>query len=131
MANNVSDALKKFFKDERVTQQQIADKLGVTQAAVGALLNGKPFGKKNAKKWGEAFKIQPSWLLTGEGEMLQRNANKNEDKANYEIEVMRVRVEELEERIKEKDAQIKEKDAQIKEKDAQISKLLAILAKQS
>lgn len=69
--NNIGDSLKKYFNSIGLTQQDIADKLGVSQAAVSALLNGKPFGKKLAQKWADVFGLKPNWLLTGEGEMLK------------------------------------------------------------
>jgi transcriptional regulator with XRE-family HTH domain len=69
----IGKKLKIFFDELGYTQQNIADKLGVSQAAVSSQLNGKPFGKKLAKKWGDAFGLKPNWLLTGEGEMLKNN----------------------------------------------------------
>jgi transcriptional regulator with XRE-family HTH domain len=68
--------LKDFFDSKQYTQQYVAERLGVSQAAVLALLNGKPFGKRLARKWGDIFGLNPNWLLTGEGEML-KNANEN------------------------------------------------------
>lgn len=67
----ISEKLKIFFDERNITQQEIAVKMGVSQPAVSALLNGKPFGKKLAQKWGDEFGIKPIWLLTGEGEMLK------------------------------------------------------------
>ena len=61
--------LKDYFNKNGYTQQYIAEKLGVSQAAVSALLNGKPFGKKLANKWAEEFGLRVNWLLTNEGEM--------------------------------------------------------------
>ena len=136
----IGEELKKFFKKKKITQKNIADKLGVSQAAIGALLNGKPFGKKTAKIWAGAFGIQPSWLLTGEGTMLhEKNINDQIIIGNDNIQaagssridarryysdspdVLKAQIDLLEKRIKEK-------DAQIKEKDAQINKLLSILS---
>ncbi|HPW66777.1 MAG TPA: helix-turn-helix domain-containing protein [Salinivirgaceae bacterium] len=67
----IGKKLKKYFDELGYTQQNVADKLGVSQAAVSALLNGKPFGKKLAAKWAEVFGLRPNWLLTGEGEMFR------------------------------------------------------------
>lgn len=67
----VSEALTDYFKARGITQDAIADRLGVSQQYVSKLLSGKAeFGKKQAQRFGELFGIQPSWLLTGEGEML-------------------------------------------------------------
>lgn len=68
--NEISISLKKYFSEKGLTQKQIAEKLEISQAAVGRWLNGKPFGKKTAAKWSEVFGLNPSWLLTGTGQML-------------------------------------------------------------
>jgi transcriptional regulator with XRE-family HTH domain len=66
------EELKAHFRKLGITQEQIAEKMGVSQAYVGMLLNGKkPFGKRQAMRFGELFGISPSWLLTYEGSMLQ------------------------------------------------------------
>lgn len=70
-SDRISAELKVFFSKRNITQEDIARDLGVSQAYVSAMLNGKPFGKNTAKKWGELYKIQPSWLLTGKGDMLE------------------------------------------------------------
>ena len=67
----VSEALTDYFKARGITQDAIAERLGVSQQYVSKLLSGKAeFGKRQAQKFGELFGIQPSWLLTGEGDML-------------------------------------------------------------
>lgn len=68
--DNISLQLKKFFSGLGLSQRDIANKLGVTQQVVAALLNGRPFGKKSAMAWSNAFGINPAWLITGEGKML-------------------------------------------------------------
>jgi transcriptional regulator with XRE-family HTH domain len=72
----IGKKLKQFFDCKQLTQQSVAERLGVSQAAVSALLNGKPFGKNLSRKWGDVFGLNPNWLLTGEGEML-KNTNEN------------------------------------------------------
>ena len=44
----ISEQLKEHFSSIGITQSEIAAKLGVSQQAVGAYLNGQPFGKKVA-----------------------------------------------------------------------------------
>ena len=67
----IGTALKGFFKEQGITQQQIAERLEVSQPYVNSLLSGeKEFGKKQARIFGDLFGISPNWLLTGEGEML-------------------------------------------------------------
>lgn len=67
--------LGKYLRDTGHTQASIAAQLGVSQPYVNALLTGrKAFGKSQAKKWGDLYNLSPSWLLTGEGEMLKDGA---------------------------------------------------------
>lgn len=68
------ESLKKFFKDKGLTQNKIAEQLGVTQGYVTSILNGRnPLGKKNAHIWAETFGLSETWLLTGIGEMIPNN----------------------------------------------------------
>ena len=64
--------LGKYLRETGYTQASIATQLGVSQPYVNALLTGrKAFGKSQAKKWGDLYGLSPSWLLTGEGEMVK------------------------------------------------------------
>lgn len=46
----ISEQLKEHFSSIGITQSEIAAKLGVSQQAVGAYLNGQPFGEKGRPK---------------------------------------------------------------------------------
>lgn len=71
MSEEKLDSLKRYFRDKALTQIDISKKLGVSKQYVNSLLSGsRPFGKKQAKKWEDAFGISCAWLLTGGGEML-------------------------------------------------------------
>ena len=73
----ISKDLTDFFRSQGITQDEIAAQLGVTQQYVSGLLSGKKaFGKKQANRFSELWGISPSWLLTGEGDMMV-NAPKN------------------------------------------------------
>ena len=62
------DKLKKYFEEKGITQQQIADALGVSLQYVNQILNGKKFlGKKNAERLANLFGLSKYFLLTGEG----------------------------------------------------------------
>lgn len=64
------DLLKDFLKKNGYTQETVAQTLGVSQAYVNALLCGRSqFGRKQAKKWSDAFGVSESWLLTGTGDL--------------------------------------------------------------
>ena len=68
---SIGQALSQYFKGLGITQEMIAERLGVSQQYVSKLLSGKTaFGKKQAQRFSEIWNIQPSWLLTGEGPML-------------------------------------------------------------
>ena len=72
MSEKNFSALAEYFKSKGVTQSAIAENLGVSKAYVNSLMTGKKaFGKAQAAKWGDLYGISPSWLLTGEGEMLK------------------------------------------------------------
>ena len=73
---DIGQQLAGFFKAQGVTQEAIAAQLGVTQQYISGLLSGKkPFGKKQAQRFAELWGISPSWLLTGEGEMMSSTGN--------------------------------------------------------
>ncbi|HBC28698.1 MAG TPA: peptidase S24 [Prevotellaceae bacterium] len=68
---NVSSDLKAWMMSNGLTQKKISDALGTSTAYVNTMMCGKkPFGRAAAKKWQEAFGLNASWLMTGEGPML-------------------------------------------------------------
>ena len=136
---NIGIKLKVFFDEHGFTQQDVADKLGVSQAAVSALLNGKPFGKKLAQKWGDTFGIKPNWLLTGEGEMLksmsvnQNNVNRGnvvgDNIQGYSVTVNKTQTDKFLELLKTRDEQISKNQEQISKSQDQIDRLIGIIEK--
>lgn len=106
------ESLKSFFKERGLTQEKVADMLGVSQSYVNALLTGsKQFGKKQARRFEELFGLSETWLLTGKGEMVigavvqnnQNGNNINGNTVNYHGENS---TEKLIEMLKKKDEQI-------------------------
>ena len=70
LAENQRRLLREFLSSQKLTQQEVADTLGIKQTNVSALLHGeRNFGKKMAEKWSKAYGIRVNWLLTGEGTM--------------------------------------------------------------
>ena len=66
------EQLKKFFQKKGISQLQLAEILEVKPQYVNAILNGKKaIGKKTAEKIANFFGLSKSFLLTGEGELLQ------------------------------------------------------------
>lgn len=89
------ESMKSFFKEKGLTQEKVAELLGVSQAYVNSLFTGsKQFGKKQARRFEELFGISETWLLTGKGEMVigtvvQNNQNGNNihgNTVNYDAE---------------------------------------------
>lgn len=116
---DLSEKLRQFFKDEGLTQDRIADILGVTQPYVNSLLSGKrAFGKNQAQRFEELFGISASWLLTGKGEMILKRVVQNNHNGNN---VLGETVTLNEENSTEKFI------ALLQKKDEQIDRLLSLL----
>jgi transcriptional regulator with XRE-family HTH domain len=65
------EKLQEFFREQGLTQEDVAARFDVQQPYVNALLTGKKaFGKKTAQRWAEEFGLSASWLLTAEGDMM-------------------------------------------------------------
>lgn len=66
----IAAKLREYFESQGITQQNIADRFGVSKQTINPYMTGaKPFGRKVAQKWAEEFGLSASWLLTGEGDM--------------------------------------------------------------
>lgn len=83
-AKEVGQKLRVYFEEKGMTQQQVAEKLGIKQQNVGVHYSGiRPFGKNAALKWQRTFGFNAQWLMTGEGKMMldsvitQTNVNGN------------------------------------------------------
>lgn len=110
--------LKNFFWEKGLTQQKIADALGVSQSYVASLLNGqKAFGKKSAKTWSEKFGLSEGWLLTGEGFITRKVIQNNLEGDNYQGDGMTINKNES------------DLYALLKKRDEQIDRLLDIIQK--
>lgn len=67
----IASSLKEYFRNQGVTQQEIAESMGVSQAYIGKILNGdRAIGKQTAEKLNTLYGFSRGWLLTGEGDML-------------------------------------------------------------
>ena len=70
-AIKVGQQLRAYFEERGMTQQQVAEKLGIKQQNVGAYYSGaRPFGKNAALKWQRTFGFNAQWLMTGQGKMM-------------------------------------------------------------
>lgn len=69
-AKEVGRKLRAYFEEKGMTQQQVADILGIQQQNVGVHFQGRPFGKNAAMKWQRAFGFSAQWLMTSTGKMM-------------------------------------------------------------
>lgn len=73
----IGEDIRSYLEGQGLQQQEIADRIGISQSAVSAYYRGKPFGKNAAAKWAEAFGFRANWLITGEGPMLTSDQPEN------------------------------------------------------
>ena len=66
----IGERIRSYLEGQGLQQQDVAERLGISQSAVSAYYRGKPIGKNAALKWEEAFGFRATWLILGEGEML-------------------------------------------------------------
>lgn len=81
-----AEKLEEIMEYAHLTQTDIADKLGVTQAHVSALLSGKRQpSRKLEQRLKEKFMIFESWWVSGEGEIMSEDYFEDEErKERYE-----------------------------------------------
>lgn len=134
----IGEELKSYFKEKGITQEEIAEKLGVSQSYVNALLNSedKHFGKKQAEKWNKLFGISVNYLLTGEGNICGDNItqhNQNGDNINgHSVTVNKMEVDYIE-IIKAQSNQLSKSQEQIDEllqlNQEQFNRLMGVIEK--
>jgi SOS-response transcriptional repressor LexA len=71
---NFGDRLKASLQHAQMTQQQLADKVGISQQLINYATTDRAKGSKHSFQMAKALRVSPEWLSTGEGEML--NADK-------------------------------------------------------
>lgn len=63
--------VKRYLSIEGVTMAEAAARIGCSQQAISNQLSGtRPMGRKVAEKWAEAFGMNLSFLLSGEGPLV-------------------------------------------------------------
>lgn len=82
-SSEIGKVIKEYFAEVGLSQQDVAAKLGVQQAAVSNQLNGRPFGKNSAAKWNRQFGFRVNWLLTGEGSMFDPKTSEGSNEYRY------------------------------------------------
>lgn len=74
MDKNFYTDLKFFFKKNGITQEYLANILSMSQPNLNAMLNGRrSISKPTAVKLHELYGLSMSWLLTGDGNMIDES----------------------------------------------------------
>jgi len=75
-----------FFKAVNLTQEEFADKVGVARSNVSSWQSGKHgISSSSIRVMEHEFKLNPIWLLTGEGEMFKHESTLLNEKENEEF----------------------------------------------
>lgn len=75
VAARINQELKRYFGAHGLSQQEIADRLGYSNAnAVAEWLCRGHFDKRSAAKWARAFGFNETYLLTGKGQLMVRRS---------------------------------------------------------
>lgn len=77
MENNISDRIRKLLDYKGLTQNELAEMIGLSGTSVGHWINGRNEPKKKAlTKIAFLFKdVSETWLFYGQGEMLKPKEN--------------------------------------------------------
>lgn len=78
----VENAIRMYMKSYGFREQDLANKLGMSQSGVNATLK-RGFGIRAAKRWSETFGFNPSFLVSGEGDLMLSSSD-NRDSYNTE-----------------------------------------------
>ncbi len=129
----IGEKLSAYFKERGITQEQLAEELGVSQAYINALFRDKKsFGKRQAKKWHDRFGFSTIWLLTGSGDMFQDSItqnNQNGDNINGQHVTINKTEKDYLDIIKAQSEQFNKSQEQISKSQEQIDRLLTIIEK--
>lgn len=66
----ICGAVRGYFSTHKITMKQVADRLGVSSAAVTNQLAGRQFSSKMARRYAEVFGFNEDYLLFGRGTLL-------------------------------------------------------------
>lgn len=61
--------IKAYFREKNLTMNDVANMMGVSQAAVSGQLSGRPIGRNIAKRYNELFGFDINYLMTGVGSL--------------------------------------------------------------
>lgn len=87
--NALKDRIKEIRKAERITQKELAERLGVAQATVGGWESGaKNVPAAQAYRIASEFNVNLEWLKTGVGEMYRTPADRRELQRAIFLEIL-------------------------------------------
>ena len=116
----IKERLSNYLNTKGLTQKDIAERLGVTEQCVNALVNGRrAFGRKSSAEWQKQFGLSASWLMTGEGEMLVPSMQAGDGSVQVAGNASNVNAGKTIDRLVEL----------LKKKDEQIDRLISLLEK--
>lgn len=85
----MKDRIKEIRKAERITQKELADRLGVAQATVGGWESGsRNVPDAQAYRIAAEFNVNLEWLKTGQGEMRRTPADRRDLQRAIFLEIL-------------------------------------------
>ncbi|PKP26626.1 MAG: XRE family transcriptional regulator [Bacteroidetes bacterium HGW-Bacteroidetes-2] len=101
---DIGERFKQYLIYSNLGVNKAAEKLGFSGSQVSNINNGKVFGSDKLFKILNVFSdINPTWLLTGEGDMLRETTKESvstiDEKDRYIIDLQKRHIEKLEEEI--------------------------------
>ncbi len=67
-ASSIAERLYEVLDFAQISQEALADKIGVSQVAISKILNGKTKHPRNIVEIANVLNVDPTWLKTGEGD---------------------------------------------------------------
>ena len=80
-AQEICQAIKAYFRYNDTPLTEVAQKIDTTYRAVQAQLAGRPFSRKAAERYAEAFGFDVNYLLTGTGSLFSNHEHITIDEA--------------------------------------------------
>lgn len=125
----VGKEIREYLESQGLQQQDVANRLGISQSAVSAYYRGKPIGKNAASKWEEAFGFRSTWLILGEGSMLntpeqETPVQEQTPSSNSLLDYLQRKIAELESKVdqlNEEKAELLQENAVLKYENTMLS----------
>lgn len=73
-AREITLAVTRYFKSQGISQKEVARRLGCGASTVGNMLSYGRFGKRVAARWASEFGFNEAFLMTGRGNLIDRQS---------------------------------------------------------